>query len=185
MVEIKVTEVLKEGLNVGIKNAPSLIVATLLWILTIWIPYINVGTTIAMCSIPVSLSKGEVLSPTFIFDAKFRKKMGDFFILEGLMNMAVLFAMVFLIIPAYVLSYAWSQAIYLLLDKEITSTEALTMSNKLTYGYKWKLFLLDLSFIGWILLGFITFGIGLLWVRPYMETAHAEFYERRKALETA
>jgi uncharacterized membrane protein len=52
-------------------------------------------------------------------------------------------------------------------------------------GYKWKLFLLDLSFIGWILLGFITFSIGLLWVRPYMETAHAEFYERRKALETA
>ena len=192
MVEIKVTEVLKEGLNVGIKNAPSLIVATLLWILTIWIPYINVGTTIAMCSIPVSLSKGEVLSPTFIFDAKFRKKMGDFFILEGLMNMAVLFAMVFLIIPAYVLSYAWSQAIYLLLDKEITSTEALTMSNKLTYGYKWKLFGIDLLIsiciglaicvLGGIafyikdVFGVLVYAIILILSAPFMMGCHGVIY---------
>lgn len=42
--------------------------ATVLWLLTIWIPYLNVGTTIAMATIPIELSKGKVISPLFIFD---------------------------------------------------------------------------------------------------------------------
>ena len=36
-----------------------------------------------------------------------------------------------------------------------------------------------------LLLGMVTMGVALLWVVPYMETAHATFYERRKAIETA
>ena len=47
-------------------------------------------------------------------------------------------------------------------------------------GHKWDLFVLDLSFIGWILLGIMTAGIGLLWVAPYMETTRAAFYEDLK-----
>ena len=144
MANLNVKSIIKDGFEVGIKNAASLIGATVLWILTIWIPYLNVGTTIAMSSIPVALSKGKVLYPTFIFDKKYRKQMGDYFILQGLMMMALIPAFLFLIIPAYVLSYAWSQAIYLLLDKEVTSTDALTQSNKLTYGHKWTLFGVDL-----------------------------------------
>jgi uncharacterized membrane protein len=44
-------------------------------------------------------------------------------------------------------------------------------------GRKMKLFLLDLSFIGWILLSILTLGIGLLWLLPYMYSARAAFYE--------
>ena len=40
-----------------------------------------------------------------------------------------------------------------------------------------KLFLLDLSFIGWALLCVLTFGIGVFWLKPYVSTAHAAFYE--------
>ena len=46
---------------------------------------------------------------------------------------------------------------------------------------RWKLFCLELSFIGWMLLSMLTFGILLLWVGPYMETAKAAFYEELKA----
>ena len=43
-------------------------------------------------------------------------------------------------------------------------------------GNKMKLFMLDLSFIGWIILGTLCFGLGLLWVNPYIQCSHAEFY---------
>jgi len=44
-----------------------------------------------------------------------------------------------------------------------------------------KLFLLDLSFIGWMILSVLTLGIGLLFLQPYMSTARAAFYEDLKA----
>ena len=43
-------------------------------------------------------------------------------------------------------------------------------------GNKMRLFLLDLSFIGWSIVGALCFGIGTLWVKAYVDTAHAEFY---------
>lgn len=61
--KITVTGVLSEGIGLGIKNAVSMLGATVLWLLTIWIPYLNVGTTIAMATIPIELSKGKVISP--------------------------------------------------------------------------------------------------------------------------
>lgn len=43
-------------------------------------------------------------------------------------------------------------------------------------GNKWRLFCLHFSFIGWMLLGILTFGILYFWIIPYMQTAQAEFY---------
>ena len=59
--KITVMGVIQEGIGVGLKNSLSLLGAIVLWILTIWIPYINVGTTIAIYTIPVALSKGKVI----------------------------------------------------------------------------------------------------------------------------
>jgi uncharacterized membrane protein len=71
---------------------------------------------------------------------------------------------------------------YILHDNpEMGVSDSLRRSQQMMKGFKTKLFLLDLSFIGWLLLGFITFGIGLLWVCPYMATARAKFYEELKA----
>lgn len=43
-------------------------------------------------------------------------------------------------------------------------------------GKKLDYFILNLSFIGWILLGALTFGILYFWIFPYIFTAQAEFY---------
>lgn len=81
------------------------------------------------------------------------------------------------IIPGIVKSYAYSMAYFIKIDHpEYTATQALDESQKIMKGNKMKLFLLDLSFIGWIILGALCFGIGTLWVTAYMEAAHAEFY---------
>ena len=45
--KITLSGVLSEGISIGIKNLASLLIASLLWLVTIWIPYLNVGTTIA------------------------------------------------------------------------------------------------------------------------------------------
>ncbi len=122
------------------KNAASIDGAVILWILTIWIPYINVGTTIALCAIPVELSKGNVISPTFIFNARYRQFMGEYFSLLGLMMLAIWPAILFFIVPGIVIAIGWSLAIYLLIDKQISPTQAMIQSNKATNGYKWTIF---------------------------------------------
>ena len=142
--KITVFGVIGEGFSIGMKNSLSLLGAVILYALTIWIPYLNVGTTIAMCSIPVELSKGKVISPLFIFDAKYRKYMGEFFLLLGFVSIAVVPLLFFGFFPAIVISFAWSLAVFLLLDKGVSPGEALIQSNKLTYGYKWTLFFISL-----------------------------------------
>lgn len=144
MKKLDIKQVLTEGVNIGIKNIVSLIIVTILYVITVWIPYLNVGTTIAMLSIPVELSKGNVINPTFIFDAKYRKNIGEFFILIGLQTMAMIPAFLMGIIPGIVLSYAWGLAIYLFIDKDIHALEALRKSNEYTYGNKWRIFFIGL-----------------------------------------
>ena len=160
MKKLDIKEVLTEGVGIGIKNIVSLVLATILYVVTVWIPYLNVGTTIAFCSIPVELSKGNIINPLFIFDAKYRKNMGEFFILIGLQAMAMVPAFLMGIIPGIVLSYAWGLAIYLFIDKDVHALDALRKSNEYTYGNKWRMF-----FIGLILtiaLSIITSIFGMI-----------------------
>jgi hypothetical protein len=134
------SDALSNAYQIGIKNILSLIGAFILWILTIWIPYINVGTTIAMATLPASLSRGKMISPTEIFNKKYLKNMGDFFLIVALRGIGIMFAFYFLIIPGIVLSLAWSLGVLLVVDKNMNANAALNTSNKLTYGYKWIMF---------------------------------------------
>jgi uncharacterized membrane protein len=66
---------------------------------------------------------------------------------------------------------------YILLDRpELSATDAIKESEKMMDGHKMELFILDLSFIGWILLSMLTCGILVLYVEPYMMATKAAFY---------
>jgi len=81
-------------------------------------------------------------------------------------------------IPGIIATFRYSMAPYILMDHpEMTGGEAITASKELMKGKKWKLFCVELSFIGWCLLGTLTFGIALLWIEPYMQATVAAFYE--------
>lgn len=85
-------------------------------------------------------------------------------------------------IPGIVKVYAYAMTPYILLDKpELSANEAITDSRMMMKGHKWELFLLDLSFIGWILLSILTLGILLIYVIPYMQATRAEFYRNLKS----
>lgn len=59
MKKLDFSETLKDSIAIGVKNAPSVVVAVALWLVTIWIPYINIGTTIAISLLPVELLMQE------------------------------------------------------------------------------------------------------------------------------
>lgn len=159
--QMNVMTIMQSGFAIGMKNLPSVIGASLLWILTIWIPYLNVGTTIAMVTLPISLSKGQVISPLEIFDPKYRRNMGEFFVLGSWMFFGIYIAMIFMVIPGIVLAIAWSLSLMLLIDKNISPSEALSLSNKLTYNYRWKIFLAQML-LPWIAMFILILIGGLL-----------------------
>jgi len=55
------------------------------------------------------------------------------------------------------------------------------MFEEMMTGFKWKLFCLHLSFIGWAILAILSLCIGYLWLVPYMYASLANFYENLKA----
>lgn len=81
------------------------------------------------------------------------------------------------IIPGIIKSLSYSQTFFLLKDHpEYTISQAITESKIRMKGYKWKYFLMNLSFIGWGILSLLSLGIGLLWLYPYINTSTAVFY---------
>lgn len=84
-----------------------------------------------------------------------------------------------LIIPGIIKSYAYAMTFYLInKDSSLSGKEAIALSQKMMKGYKWKLFVLQLSFIGWILLDMLTFGLlGLFYITPYMQQSFYDFYD--------
>ena len=100
----------------------------------------------------------------------------------GLMSIYVFLWSLLLLIPGIIKGYSYCFAPFISMDNEkLTAEECIQQSMKMTKGYKMKLFLLDLSFIGWYFLSIITLGIGLLWVIPYHESARIMLYEDIKA----
>ena len=82
-----------------------------------------------------------------------------------------------LVIPGIIKAYSYSMTFYILRENpEMTAGDAITASQKMMDGHKMDLFLLSLSFIGWAILASITFGIGYLWLIPYIYTAYAAFF---------
>ena len=101
----------------------------------------------------------------------------------GLLQMLFIFLWsLLLIIPGIIKSYAYSMSYYIQLDNpDMGPKDSITASRKMMKGHKWQLFVMDLSFIGWYIVGFLCLGVGVLWVHPYYELSKALFYEELKA----
>lgn len=81
------------------------------------------------------------------------------------------------IVPNIYFHYRHCMAMYILLDNPHMRPEiAVRESAKLMKGHKWEMFCLDMSFVGWHILGIFTLGIGNLFVGAYASAAHAAFY---------
>lgn len=83
-----------------------------------------------------------------------------------------------LVIPGIIKSYEYRMIPYLLAENpNMNPDRAFEISKLMTDGEKFDIFVLDLSFIGWYILGALFFGIGGFFVNPYVDTTNAELYD--------
>ena len=85
------------------------------------------------------------------------------------------------IIPGIIAAYSYTMAPYILLEHpELSAKEAIGYSKQMMKGHKFELFVLQLSFILWALLGIVTFGIAYIYVGPYITLTTTDFYHNIK-----
>ena len=115
--------------------------------------------------------------------AGFKGDWGNVVLVMFLKNLFLALWTMLFIIPGIVKAYAYRMVPYILKEHpELSGTQAITLSRRMMKGHKGDAFVLDLSFIGWILLSALTFGIlHLFYVGPYMEATNAELYKAVRA----
>jgi uncharacterized membrane protein len=120
--------------------------------------------------------KGKALKAADIFDG-FRNYITVLVPMLLMYLYVVLWSLLF-IIPGIIKFYSYAMTPYLLHENPVLKADTLICkSMKMMKGHKMKLFLLDLSFIGWGLLCILSLGIGFLWLIPYVQSARAAFYQ--------
>ena len=96
-------------------------------------------------------------------------------------NLYVFLWSLLFIIPGIIKSYSYKFVPYLLAENpNMKKNKAISLSKILTDGKKIDMCILDLSFIGWYLLGTLALFIGVLFVYPYYNATYAQLYLRRK-----
>lgn len=94
-----------------------------------------------------------------------------------LMGLIIMLGYICFIIPGIILTLSYSLVPIILIKKpELGIVETLKYSREKMQGHKLDTFVLGLSFIGWAILGTLTFGILYIWLYPYMQLTFTKFY---------
>ena len=156
---------LGRGFNVNYKNVAKTMffrdMYLSLWSMLSWIP-----TLIFIGICVFALMKEDEDSAAVIIIV------GVFFLLLGLIAT---------MIPFIMKSYEYWMIPYILADNpDMECKEVFAMTKKMMTGYKWEVFVLIISFIGWDLLSICTCGIlSIFYVEPYKAYTLAAFYKTR------
>ena len=141
--------------------------------------------SISMIRIYLNLTKGTKPEVPHLFSA-FKDVFVQSIILNILMEIFIMLWSFLLVIPGIIKALSYSMANYILAENpEMTWQQALNESKRMMNGHKMELFILQLSFILWILLICVTFGIAGIYVGPYMSATMANYYNHLKTLEVA
>ena len=137
--------------------------------------FIGAATELGLCAYYINLQRKDDCGVENLF--QYFSIFGRALLLRLYIWLLVFLWSLLLVIPGIIAAYRYSMAPYLMSQNcELTVTEAVNLSKQMTYGHKGRLFCLDISFFGWILLGSITFGLGMLFVIPYILSSRAAFF---------
>jgi len=105
----------------------------------------------------------------------FLRKMGSM-LLVGVYTF--LWSLLF-IVPGIIKGFSYAMTPFILAKfPDVDANEAIKLSRRIMHGRKMDLFFVELSFIGWNLLGIVTFGISLIfWSEPYRMLTHAGCFD--------
>ncbi len=154
---------------------PVFVVCSILWVTLFVGDFENIASLIN--SGTASLIDNGISSAPYTIDPSFITEYSSPLFDSGI-GTIILSALIIIFVPITILSLLLSQVYFILADQKTKSaSEAIKMSWNVMKGKKMKLFLLQLSFIGWAILSVFTFFIGLLFLYPYMLTTYAKFYQ--------
>ena len=138
---------------------------------------------LSIYSIYLKLSDGAAPEIKSIFQIfKNVRLCGNGIILYLLTSIFTFLWSLLLIVPGIIKAYSYAMAPYILIENEyyMTPMDALKESQRIMDGHKMELFVLSISFIGWILLSVLTCGVLMFYVEPYMNMSFVNFYNQIK-----
>ncbi len=132
-----------------------------------------------LCQFNINLIKKDAPAEFNVLFSKF-SNLGKCFLLNLAMWLLIFAWSLLLIIPGIIAAYRYAMAPYIMAQNpDIGVMDAIGQSKEFMRGHKGRLFWLNLTFVGWVLLSVLTLGIGFLWLNPYMEAVQAAFYLER------
>ena len=130
----------------------------------------------------LGVRRGEEMEYSSLFDGF--AFVGKAILLQLIMRMIITALTFAFIIPGIIATYRYRFALYNLCENpEISVMEALGLSSRQTYGHKMDLFVLDMTFLGWSLLGALTLGIGNIWITPYIVQTNIGYFQQIKQMK--
>lgn len=188
--------------NFALQRNPSVSQAIIFYLASFIISLLTIILSCGLLQIHLNLARGKDSKFTDLF--MFFRKRPDRYILAQLLLIgiiilimipfiafavcAILFeSMLWLILMAvvgvltivflFIVSFSYSQIYCIMVDQpDLGIIAAYRKSREIMQGNKGRLFYISLSFIGLSLLCLLSFGIGFLWVSPYMTQTNVEFY---------
>lgn len=99
--------------------------------------------------------------------------------IRGILRMKIYQALWnFTIIGGIIKNYSYKMTTYILAENpEISSKDAIKMSREMMNGSKLKCLAMDLSFIPWYILEYVTFGLVGIYATPYIKSTYTALYE--------
>lgn len=156
--------------------------STLYNCLTLVVSFFTSTLSVGFTYYVLKMTRGEEVEREDLF--KFVGNILPITVISVLMMVFVLLGAVLFIIPGIIIALSYAMVFYLYAEnQEHTPMDYLSQSKELMKGYKWDYFVFELSFLGWILFGIVTFGIGLIWVIPYVTIAQTIYYTELKVLK--
>ena len=136
---------------------------------------VNAPLTLGTSIFYLKAIRGGKAEVTDLFQG-FRQFPGAF-VLLFLQSLFIFLWSLLLVIPGIMKAYSYAMSFYILADHpELSANEAMKRSAEMMKGHRLQLFGLQLSYIGWVILCFFTFGLANLYMMPYMSAAIAGFY---------
>mgnify|MGYP003306910782 CR=1 FL=1 len=133
----------------------------------------------------MKLIKGEKMTVKEALLSKY-SMFGLIFCVSFIAGLFTVLWTILLIVPGIIYLYKMAMIDYILAEDDankLSYREVMDRSEKLMNGHKMDFFVFELSFMGWILLSLVPFGIALIWVLPYVEVATIMYYEELKKLD--
>lgn len=112
----------------------------------------------------------------------FREDFVGLFLLNLMQTVYILLWSLLFIFPGIVAELSYAMSYFVKAEHpEYSWNECICESKRLMSGHKGELFVLRLSFFGWMLVGGLCLGVGTLWVTAYSHATMALYYQQLKA----